>query len=191
VAKGSNDVPAEPVDNVLSDMARVILRAAVTGQQQTVTMSKTAHGFNLGAGDQDLAKDDDDERKEAEYRAAVDELQNRGLIEDRWGAGNVFAVTRASYAAAGETQENEESKRDSPSYTHDDDIIVQLQGWMRRKFRGLRTPPISFAEVDRELNLPSGAAARLLERAAVKGNWVVDSSGPNLISFRHRRLVSR
>jgi hypothetical protein len=56
---------------------------------------------------------------------------------------------------------------------------------MRQKFLGEdHTPPIIFSEVDRELNLPPGSAAKLLERAAAKVSWMPDTKGPTVIVFK-------
>ena len=83
--------PAPPP--ALSPLAIQILIDATSGERHKITVSKTMHGFNLGAGGKNLANNLMDERREAELRAAVKELLARGLIEDKGMKGEVFGIT--------------------------------------------------------------------------------------------------
>ena len=79
--------------------------------RKTVTVSKTGQGFNLGAGGKDIVSDSMDERQEITLRAAVEQLLERGFIEDRFGRGEVFPVTKAGLDAVEQlTKANETSK---------------------------------------------------------------------------------
>jgi predicted transcriptional regulator len=75
---------------------------ATTGDRHTVTMSNTMHGFNLGAGKKTLANDLKDNRKEAEFMAAVEELESLGLIVDKGHRREVFGVTKKGYTVLDE-----------------------------------------------------------------------------------------
>jgi hypothetical protein len=266
---------APPAPSLLSDEAARILVAATGGKEHKVYVNDSAHGQNVSAGDTSFLENSHDDRKNATYLAAVGELVNRGFIEDKWGKGQVYAVTKPGYTASDEAKKllppelSDEAKtillaasaeKDgqvmgnqdfegyhlsaggtqvcrsdddhvvagfhealedlvnrgflridgdekwqitragytaakaltpkpaapaSPLITDEADILVHLQGWMHKKFHaGTRTPPISFTEVDSELNLAPGSAAKLLERAAAKLNWTPDSQGPTVIVFK-------
>jgi hypothetical protein len=77
---------------------------------------------------------------------------------------------------------------DEPRITDDADILALLHGWMSEHYpKGDHTPPIKFADVDRDLNLPDGAAVRLLVPAAEKLGWKVETKGPSLVVFKRPR----
>jgi hypothetical protein len=88
-----------PVGDGLSDEARHVLMEAAKDGQGTVLMTKTMHGFELQANGMQLV-DGNSPRIEAAYREAVKELVNRGLLEDRGGKGEVFAVTHGGWSLA-------------------------------------------------------------------------------------------
>jgi len=265
--------PAPPDSPPISPIAVQILIQTASGERHTITVNHSAHGFNLQAGGKDFANKLKDERREAEFRAAVNELVNRGLIADKGTKGEVFGVTASGYALADEAKqylpaelsdeakaillsastgkdgqvmghqtfegfhlssggtqvcssdddrivsgfrealddlvergylsvEGEDNyqitragykaseslaplKAAAPPITDEADILVHLQGWMHKNHSdGKLTPPIVFADVDRELNLLPGSAVRLLERAAMKLNWAPDSKGPTVIVFK-------
>jgi hypothetical protein len=64
------------------------------------------------------------------------------------------------------------------------DIVALLQGWMAARSDEENRCAIVFADLDKELKLPAGSAARLLETAAAKLHFFPDAKGPNVITFR-------
>lgn len=88
--------------STLSASARRLLAAAASAKRKTVTTNKNNRtGFHLGTGDKDgTLLETLDDREEAEGRAWVAEFVRDGSIEDRWGAGQVFAVTDKGFHAA-------------------------------------------------------------------------------------------
>jgi hypothetical protein len=106
LTKPVNAVPSPPSPRQLSQVALEILMHATTGDRHIVTVSKTMHGFNLGAGGKDLANNMIDDRREAELRAAVSELLSRGMIVDKGTKGEVFGLTNDGYSAADEAKKH-------------------------------------------------------------------------------------
>lgn len=182
--------PAPPSPPPLSAVAADVLIHAAQGKRQTITMNESMHGFSLTAGDQEFARSPLDRREEAGLRAIVEELLGKQFIRDVGSKGEVFELTKAGYDMADDLDKHPPSPPPASepqfAFTHDDDIVTHLQGWFAKHRRGTRTTAISYAEVDREERLPPGSAARLLKRAAEKANYVVDSEGPSLVTFRHR-----
>lgn len=99
-------VPPAVSVSPLPELAARILIAAVAGKQQKVYMSSTMHGLNVSAGDTAFLENSNDDRKNAAHLAAVRELANRGLIEDPWDKGQVYAVTDEGYTAADELEKH-------------------------------------------------------------------------------------
>ena len=64
--------------------------------------------------------------------------------------------------------------------TDDADAICLLTSWLGGRTQADNHKAIAFDDVDRELNLTPGTAARLLERAAQKYDYLVDQKGPRL-----------
>jgi hypothetical protein len=94
--------PAAPSRPPLTEIAIRILIAAVAGKQNKVYVNDSQHGQNVSAGDTKFLDNSKDGRKNAAHLVAVNELVKRGLIEDRWGAGQVFAVTNEGFIASEE-----------------------------------------------------------------------------------------
>lgn len=93
---------APPGPPALSPVARQILIQAETSARNTITMNKDGHGFNLNAGERNIVSSLKDERREAELRAAMGELESLGLIADKGHKREVFGITQSGYTVAGE-----------------------------------------------------------------------------------------
>lgn len=63
------------------------------------------------------------------------------------------------------------------------DIISIIESWLGSRDYELNTQVMRFADVDRELNLPSGSAAQYLEVAAQRWEYVVQRKGDSTILF--------
>ena len=99
-------IPAVAKEPPLTELAIRILVAAVAGMQQKVYVNDSMHGQNVSAGSTTFLENSNDGRRNAAHLTAVEELVQRGLIEDKWGAGQVFAVANAGYTAADEAKEH-------------------------------------------------------------------------------------
>src|SRR5262249_50833468 len=148
----------------LSELATQILLLAEAGQRKVVFVTKTMQGFSLSAGDREIVGNTMDDRKEIEHRAAVKELVEGGYIEDRTGKGQMLWLTKAGLDAAEElTKATQPPEAYGTQITDESDILVLLQSWVSKQRWGTRSPTISFADLDRELNLARGSAAKMLE----------------------------
>ncbi|TPL90239.1 DUF4062 domain-containing protein [Mesorhizobium sp. B2-3-12] len=78
-----------------------LLKAAAVGNG-SVMVRRYLGGTLISAGRQDFTKDDSDSRTVAQMTAAVRELADHGLIEDRNGKGQLFQVTHQGYQVADE-----------------------------------------------------------------------------------------
>jgi hypothetical protein len=184
--------PPSPPPTPLYDLAQRILLAAAAGKNQTIRMNEDMrNGFSLRAGEETICVTRD-AQEEAKGRAAVEELERRGMIRDRGNQREVFVLTDRGHGFVETVQANAAPHVPAgPALTDDKDILVVMQGWLAKKMRGTRTQPITFAEVDKEMNLQPGTSARLLEQAANNMGWVADAKGPSVIKFRHGRVLPR
>lgn len=91
-----------PAGPTLSSEARELLGEAASDPHGTVMKLATMGGTHVQANGRQFATMGD-ARSEAKWRAAVDELDSLGLIEDRGGKGELFFVTDAGYAVVDQT----------------------------------------------------------------------------------------
>jgi hypothetical protein len=68
----------------------------------------------------------------------------------------------------------------------DNDCLSILESWLGHRPAGDNTQAMVFTDVDRQLGLPPGSAARHLEQAAKKWNYGVRRRGANTIMFADR-----
>jgi arginine/lysine/ornithine decarboxylase len=95
-------------------------------------------------------------------------------------AGSLFKLTHPGYQVADKLKESQPK----PKKLDDNDILSILESWLAKKDRHrLDAVTFVFDEVDRELQLPSGSAARHLEKAGAKWGYVVARKGGNTLSF--------
>jgi hypothetical protein len=159
----------------LSAEAKQILAAALAGTdaQKGVTMS--VQPSHVQAGGKTILNGGDAEIV-ARFRSAIGDLRTNELIENTDGKGHVFRLTPKGFDTA---------RQCSPGPALDDnDVLCHLLGWMKKRSSADNTSTIVFADVDRELNLPEGSAARLLETAASRLNYVKETRGTSTIVFR-------
>jgi Domain of unknown function (DUF4062) len=88
----------EPFEPSLSNEARQLLGEAANGTHSTIMRADTMAGSHVQANGKDFVVQND-KRSEARWRAAVDELERQGFIEDRGGKGEVFFVTNSGFEA--------------------------------------------------------------------------------------------
>jgi hypothetical protein len=100
-ARGEAPSEADPslgVDHPpdLSEPARELLLEATRDPAGAIMRLGTMQGTHVQTNQRAFV-DPGDVRSVALWRGAVDELQTRGLVEDRSGKGEVFFVTHAGY----------------------------------------------------------------------------------------------
>jgi hypothetical protein len=83
----------------LPDEARQLLAAAVADRNGTVLMTETMGGMSVETNERDFV-DRGNARSEARWRRAVQELLQRGWLEQRDHNGEVFSVTDEGFRAA-------------------------------------------------------------------------------------------
>lgn len=109
--KGSEglDLPSQPQIPKLSSSAQELLVEAARDPNGIIMRIDTLAGTLVQTNSREFAKNGE-ARNEAKWRGAVDELQQKGLVEDRTGKGEVFFVTSEGYDAAvmAKTQPNKE-----------------------------------------------------------------------------------
>jgi len=89
----------------------------------------------------------------------------------------------------------EPRQKDTPAPVRDltdEEIVGLIRSWINSSHAAQSLKPIYYAEVDKELALPPGSAARLIEEAASRW-YVVHKKGPNLVIFEDcpRERVAR
>lgn len=89
-------------ESPLSPEAKRLLSEAVQDQHGVIMASRTSSGFSFQTHDTILYQGHD-AREGARWRAAVQALEEAGLVEDRAGTGNVFFVSDAGYRALEES----------------------------------------------------------------------------------------
>lgn len=92
-------VAPTPTVNISSDAQRLLTEAAVENANGMVLMLSTLDGLTITAGATTFG-DGGDARDEARWRAALRELWDDKLVEDRSGGGEVFHVTHRGYEIA-------------------------------------------------------------------------------------------
>ena len=80
---------------VMGDSARQLLVEATKDQHGAIMSLRTMDGAHVQTNGRDFVRGG--ARGEAQWRAAVEELENLGLIEDRAGQGELFYVTDEGY----------------------------------------------------------------------------------------------
>ena len=64
------------------------------------------------------------------------------------------------------------------------DILAILQSWMGSRPARLNTQVIRYAEVDQELNIPSGSTRQYIEQVARRWDYIVEHKGEHTILFK-------
>ena len=150
-----------PDEIAFSPEQRHILIEASRDKSGSVLMLKDTGGFHIQASDKQLC-DPRDARVEAAYRDAVNYLLSRQLLRDDSGTG----------------------APPCPVTMNDADALCLLQGWFGTRSNEQRRQTISFDDVDRDLKLPPGTSARLLDTAAHKHHYEVDEKGDKFVIYR-------
>lgn len=70
-----------------------------------------------------------------------------------------------------------------PADYDDNDIISILESWMGSRESDLNTQAIRYADVDRELGLPTGSAEKHIETAARRWEYIPSRRGKQTIKF--------
>ena len=83
----------------LSDDDRELLNAAAQSQRGDITHVGTFGGVRIGAGDREFIEADNP-RSEARWLHALQELEDKGLIEPLSPKRQVFRVTHTGYQIA-------------------------------------------------------------------------------------------
>ena len=83
----------------LPEEARQLLQAAAADRNGTVLMTETMGGMSVETSERDFV-DRGNARSEARWRRAVQELLQRGWLEQRDHNGEVFSVTDEGFRAA-------------------------------------------------------------------------------------------
>ncbi len=177
--------PADPDESDLSDEAKHLLVEVSKDDRGVLAMGKSSLGFDLTAHGVQLV-DGTDPRVEAAYREAVNDLVSRRLFEPRGTKGESFALTNRGWKLADELAGGRrgEPARSAAPVTDDADALCLLQSWWGGRTEEQNLKAVAFEDVDRELNLAPGVAARLLEGAAQKHHYVLENKGPKYIVFR-------
>jgi hypothetical protein len=179
------DSQTKTPDVELSSEARLILVEASYDRGGHVLMIKTSGGFSVQTNGKQLC-DRNDPRTEAAFRSAIKELVGRNLLELRGSKGETLALTKSGFELADHLKSQAVTTETPQSYaaTEDSDILCLLQGWLGNRTESQNHGTISFEEVDLQLKLSPGSAARLLETAAQKYQLQIDQKGPKYIVFR-------
>jgi hypothetical protein len=90
---------ARPKVPSLSEPAKIILIEASQDDRGTIWKPRSRKGLVIQTAGKDLVENQDP-RTNARWEAALRELQDNGLIQDRGGRGEVFAVTDEGYRVA-------------------------------------------------------------------------------------------
>jgi hypothetical protein len=72
----------------------------------------------------------------------------------------------------------------------DEEVVGIIRSWINSTGAAQGLKPIYYEHVDKELNLPSGSAARLIEQAASRW-YVVAQKGPTLVVFQQKPVERR
>lgn len=88
--------PTKPAPLELSSDAQLLLTTAAEASSGVVMMVGTLGGTIIQAGSTSFASEGSP-RDDAKWRAAVEELREAALIEDRTGKGELFFVTNRGY----------------------------------------------------------------------------------------------
>lgn len=73
---------------------------------------------------------------------------------------------------------------DNSLLSNDEDCINMIQSWLGGRPSSSNTSAFKFSDVDRELNLIKGSAAKHIETAASRWGYVVERRGESTILFR-------
>ena len=92
--------PPEEHPPHLSESARTLLLEAVEDHAGIIMRLDTIAGTHVQTNQRDFVEPGNT-RSAAQWRGAVDELHNQGLVEDRTGEGEVFFITDAGYHTSG------------------------------------------------------------------------------------------
>ena len=120
----------------------------------------------------------------AKYNAALKELHRRKLIKNDNLSGKSYHITPEGYELAEKLIANSPK----PQLTNENDIIAALQVFIRKHFRATSTSKVIFSDVDNELNLSQGSTKRLIQRAAEKQGFEVETWGEVQAIFKHHMV---
>lgn len=95
-AEGADDVIASPRLPALSQPAKAMLIEASQDENGLILRVRTMHGLTIETGGRNLL-DDQDARSAVRWEAALKQLCDLGLVQDRGHKGEVFAVTDEGY----------------------------------------------------------------------------------------------
>jgi hypothetical protein len=179
---GSEHVQSDEEDQSppLSTEAQDLLIASASDPSQKGVVMMLS--FQVQGGSKAFA-DPSDPRSIATWRGVVEELFGRGLLEDRGGKHEVFFLTGDAYKIVDQTSGDRRQAAQTPCYD-DNDIISVLESWMAKRSEEQNTAAIEYADVDKELNLPSGSALKHLEQAAQAVHYIAERKGANTIKFK-------
>ena len=90
---------------------------------------------------------------------------------------------RKVFARVGPVPPPDDLDEPSPEDWSEADVLAVLQSWMGSRDARLNTQAIRFAEVDRELGLPTGSAKRHIKQVARRWDYVVSHEGDHTILF--------
>ena len=94
-----DDIPqSNRKEPLLSVAAQELLYEASNDTSGTIIQIGTLDGYHIQSNGREFIESEN-ARSEAKWRAAIDELENKGLIEDRAGKSEVFFVTDSGYEA--------------------------------------------------------------------------------------------
>jgi len=187
-ATPEEDQPADTEE--LSAEAKEILLEAAQGNDGVVLSTLDSGGYSLQVNSKNLCATDDP-RLEATWRAAVEELESRGAIEDLAGKGEVYFMRKPGYDIVEKLKKPAAAQKPAtpaPTPAYDEnDITILLSDWFSRKAEQAWNDPITvtYRTVDADLNLPHGSTEKHIVGVAKKRRSKVVAQGPNLIQFKH------
>jgi hypothetical protein len=171
----------------LSDNAKRLLVEASQDEYGQVMLNANFEGFNLIANGKHVCSTND-AREEAEWKAAVNELAERGFIADQNGKRELFEVVKAGFEMADTLKESIEAQKPLVDVKYSDtDLVNKIHEWFGKQgFKG-GTQTITFSDVDAELKIPEGSTKRLLEKAMADYNYfpVPDSIGDHSMRIKY------
>ncbi len=174
-----------PKEPDLSQEAQAILVETLQDRGGGLLAIKYSGGYTVQTNGKNLTSRRD-AREEATFRSAINDLVSRGLIEPRGNKGTSFALTKRGFDLA-DNLRSLQPKAPTPTLLatmDNNDILCLLQSWFSTLAEVEKQRAISFSEVDRQLKLSQGSAARLLETAAQKLHYIPDQKGTNVVVFR-------
>src|SRR5262249_32253690 len=117
----------------LSEKAKRLLVEASQDEYGQVMLNESFEGFNVIANGKHFCTTDDP-REQAEWKAVVNELAERGLIADQNGKGELFEVVKAGFDMADTLKESIEAHKPfvEVKYT-DTDLVNKIHEWFGKQ----------------------------------------------------------